>query len=398
MKPRRVLQALHLGTELLGKVPNASDGILGTIVKLLAIADAAEKTLGRKTTVHQDIFDRYDLRSRTSEAFARLFFETKLSKRFKLSRHGAREHLELIEALGDDGERLFFQEYRWGRPEIASEFFYTPRFDFAKTLAVLWDEYPSGIYLSFRPARSGGLETTFAAVETPATSSRTTAATKRVERAIAAHRERRGAPWTLLAFGPPGTGKTQFALALGRELGARVLKIDAASMQHVGAAEADFLIDALAPTFLVLDDFEEAPLETMRARTRFLFEHLKSRGVSVVLTANDPKKLDPALLRSGRIDEAIEIGLPDAEERAELVAQLIQTFAPQLAADRREETTGEAAKMASATDGYNHADLAALVGLCRYEEPERALEGMSTLRRLAAEAEKKDDAPPKAPA
>jgi len=41
----------------------------------------------------------------------------------------------------------------------------------------------------------------------------------------------------------------------------------------------------------------------------------RTSGVIVVCATNDPSPIDPALLRSGRIDRQIEIPLPDAEAR-----------------------------------------------------------------------------------
>ncbi len=50
---------------------------------------------------------------------------------------------------------------------------------------------------------------------------------------------------------------------------------------------------------------------------------LKSRGQVVVIGAtNRPDSLDQALRRPGRFDREIEIGVPDAEEREEIMKSI----------------------------------------------------------------------------
>ncbi|XXX79146.1 ATP-binding protein [Sorangium sp. So ce134] len=364
---RAMLSLFRFGTELLGKLPARGDGIAGVLVKGLAIADAWEKVYGAKSSVYTSIFAKYDLRERTSEPFVRLFFGTDLGSAYQLRRVGVSENLELIEVVAPDGERLIFQEHRYGRPEVSSEFFHTAGFDFAGVMSVLWDRHRDGLFLSVAPGRGGwGHEVTFCGLSPDPTACRSRKAAARITELADSLLE---APRTLLLYGPPGTGKTSMVMAVARLCGGRLLKVDASSLPQLGVQELGFLLDALRPRFLLIDDFDRAPIEETRARTLFLFERLRAWGVSVFVTVNDATKLDVALLRSGRIDEPIELGLPDAEERADILGRM-----------------GLGPELVEATDGWCHADLDALAAKARSTPVDTVLAGMQRLRALAQRA------------
>lgn len=370
LNKRALLSLYRFGSEIVGKLPARGDGLLGFVVKVLAMADSWEKVYGGRSSVYTDIFTRYDLREKTNAPFVRLFFGTSLAKMFAIRRHGVSEHLELIEAAAPDGERVFFQEHRYGKPEVSSEFFHTPSFNFAAAVDSLWAGYPHGLYLAVVPSQSGyGTDVTFCGLSGSSTECRSQKGEALV--ADVAARLLDGA-LTILLYGPPGTGKSTTAEAVAQACGGRLLKIDAVSMVRMGVQELGFILDSLRPRMLLIDDFDGAPLDEARARVLFIFERLKSAhaGLSVFVSVNDASKLDAALLRSGRIDEAIEIGLPDAEERADILNRL-GVSRPGIVAD---------------TDGFNHADLAALARRAQREPMGKVLQSMNGLRALAEKA------------
>lgn len=384
----QILTFARLGSGLLGKLPTRSDGPLEVFVKSLAILDEIDKVYGGKGRAYESIFSRYKLVEKTSEPFMRLFFGTPMAAGFKLSYFKITDTLTLIEAMAPDGERLFFQEYRYGRPEVSAEFFHTPKFNFAAAMSTLWESYPHGLYLSVKPNQNGyGSSVTFTAVSPPRAELVSRKAAARIADGVLEQRGRAGEPWCFIAYGAPGTGKSSYVASLAAGTGCRLLKLDATSLPHLGVQEIGFLLDALAPDYLLIDDFEEAAIDTLRPRLRYLFEHLHAThaGVTIAVTVNDASKLDEALLRSERIDEAVEFTLPDAEERADVLYRLTEIHVPGKLDLRA--LTG----LVAATDGFNHADLAALVKRFRGKPVAAALRDMQKLRALAAACAKKDE-------
>ncbi len=132
----------------------------------------------------------------------------------------------------------------------------------------------------------------------------------------------------ILLHGPPGAGKTLSAMFLVSQMpGRTVLLMTGASVPSVEAACR--VARALAPVTVVLEDVDligtEREHQTVGANA-LLFELLNQMDglaedidILFVLTTNRPDVLEPALAaRPGRIDQAIEIPLPDAECRRRL--------------------------------------------------------------------------------
>jgi len=134
----------------------------------------------------------------------------------------------------------------------------------------------------------------------------------------------------LLFYGPPGTGKTHSLRYLASQLKEHtVLLITAERMGLLGAYLS--FAKLLEPTIVVIEDVD------LIARSR---EDIRGLGEAVVLnqllneidglredakiifilTTNRPEVLEAALTsRPGRVDQAIEFPLPDADSRARLV-------------------------------------------------------------------------------
>jgi cell division protease FtsH len=132
----------------------------------------------------------------------------------------------------------------------------------------------------------------------------------------------------LLLHGPPGTGKTLTVMYLAARMPERtVVMLTGQSLGQVGVSVD--LATALAPAMVVLEDADLVAMERSFAPTNaVLFELLNAmdgldedHDVLFVLTTNRPERLEPALAsRPGRIDQAVELALPDAEGRARLLA------------------------------------------------------------------------------
>ena len=151
-----------------------------------------------------------------------------------------------------------------------------------------------------------------------------------------------------LLTGAPGTGKTSFARALAREANVHFIATSYAQWQahreghlgHVTQAIRKAFSEALlqSPSILFIDEIDTIPArgtgkwndDWWTSITNTLLECLdgfeRREGVVVVAACNDPSRLDPALVRSGRLDRRIEIPLPD-------VPSLVGILRTHLAAD-----------------------------------------------------------------
>jgi cell division protease FtsH len=133
----------------------------------------------------------------------------------------------------------------------------------------------------------------------------------------------------VLLHGPPGTGKTLTAMYLATQMvGRTVLLLTGGGMNAIETAAQ--LARLLEPATLILEDVDligtERNHQTVGANA-LLFELLNQMdGLSddadllFILTTNRPDVLEPALAsRPGRIDQAFEVPLPDADCRSRLL-------------------------------------------------------------------------------
>ncbi len=132
----------------------------------------------------------------------------------------------------------------------------------------------------------------------------------------------------LLLYGPPGTGKTHTArYVIGRMAGATVIMLAGTALYRVGEAVA--LARELQPAVVLLEDVDLVAEERSLGPTPspVLFELLDAMDGAApdadllfILTTNRAEVLEPALAhRPGRVDVAIEIGLPDSAARLRLI-------------------------------------------------------------------------------
>lgn len=144
-------------------------------------------------------------------------------------------------------------------------------------------------------------------------------------------------PKGVLMHGPPGTGKTLLAKAVANESDAHFIAINGPEImsKYVGGSEERLRelfeeAEENAPSIIFIDEIdaiapkrEEVSGEVERrivAQLLTLMDGLKTRGQVVVIGAtNRPDALDPAIRRPGRFDREIEIGVPDKDERKEVL-------------------------------------------------------------------------------
>ncbi|MFB6156535.1 MAG: CDC48 family AAA ATPase [Haloferacaceae archaeon] len=145
------------------------------------------------------------------------------------------------------------------------------------------------------------------------------------------------APKGVLLHGPPGTGKTLIAKAVANEIDAHFRTISGPEImsKYYGESEEqlrDIFDEATenAPAIVFIDELdsiapkrEEAGGDVERrvvAQLLSLMDGLEERGeITVIGTTNRIDAVDPALRRPGRFDREIEIGVPDAAGREEIL-------------------------------------------------------------------------------
>jgi len=133
----------------------------------------------------------------------------------------------------------------------------------------------------------------------------------------------------ILLHGSPGTGKTLSAMYLAAQMpGRTVLLMTGAAVKSIETVCA--LARLLEPATIILEDVDLIGTERQHQEVganALLFELLnqmdglaEDADLLFVLTSNRPEFLEPALAaRPGRIDQAIEIPLPDGDCRRRLL-------------------------------------------------------------------------------
>lgn len=145
-------------------------------------------------------------------------------------------------------------------------------------------------------------------------------------------------PKGILLYGPPGTGKTLLAKAVAHETQANFISIKGPELLSKWVGESEKGVREVfrkarqaAPSIIFFDEIDSiAPVRgksfdsgvTERMISQFLteldgLEELK--GVVVIAATNRPDMIDPALLRPGRFDKIIRIGLPEETSRLEIL-------------------------------------------------------------------------------
>jgi ATP-dependent 26S proteasome regulatory subunit len=133
----------------------------------------------------------------------------------------------------------------------------------------------------------------------------------------------------LLLHGPPGTGKTLIAMYLASQSGERTVLLLTGVTQALIRPTCS-MARALQPAIVILEDVDLVAEERTRhehgCASPLLFDLLNEMDgladdadVLFLLTTNRPDILEPALAaRPGRVDQAFEIPLPNAECRKRL--------------------------------------------------------------------------------
>jgi len=186
-----------------------------------------------------------------------------------------------------------------------------------------------------------------------------------------------------LLYGPPGTGKTLLAKATARESQANFISVKSSDLLSKWYGESEQQIARLfararqvAPTVIFIDELDSLvpargagmgePQVTERVVNTILAEMdglEELNNVVVIGATNRPNLIDPALLRPGRFDELIYVGVPDVAGRRRILA--IHTAGMPIAKDVDLESLAERSERFTGADLEDLTRRAGLVALRR---------------------------------
>jgi transitional endoplasmic reticulum ATPase len=174
----------------------------------------------------------------------------------------------------------------------------------------------------------------------------------------------------MLFYGPPGCGKTFIAQKFADEVGYNFVMIKPSDLQskYINATQENIgklFKDAeeKAPTIIFIDELDaivptrEGELHQMHAsavnEVLAQMSNCGEKGIFVIGATNRPEKIDPAILRTGRLDKTVYLPPPDKNARVALFKLYLKDRPIDLGIDYEE--------LASLTENYVSSDIKFLI-------------------------------------
>ena len=187
---------------------------------------------------------------------------------------------------------------------------------------------------------------------------------------LLAHQYKIDLPNGMLLYGPPGCGKTFFAEKFAEESGFNYAVVKASDLGstwvHGSQGKIGLLFKearAKSPCIICLDEFDAfAPKRetitnsSLSGEVNEFLSQLNNCGrdrIFVIATTNNPEIIDPAMLRSGRIDRCVYIPAPDSQARRAVFRLCVEK--------RPHDGDIDYKLLAARTEGYVTSDICGIV-------------------------------------
>ncbi|XP_072943799.1 fidgetin-like protein 1 [Epargyreus clarus] len=178
-------------------------------------------------------------------------------------------------------------------------------------------------------------------------------------------------PKGILLFGPPGTGKTLIGKCVASQCHATFFSISASSLTSKWIGDGEKMVRALfavarchQPAVIFIDEIDSLLTQrndteheaTRRIKTEFLVQldgaaTAEDDRILIIGATNRPQEIDEAARR--RLVKRLYIPLPDADARAQIIANLLQS-------EHNDLSPVHMKQIANLTEGYSGADMKSL--------------------------------------
>lgn len=151
----------------------------------------------------------------------------------------------------------------------------------------------------------------------------------------------------ILLYGPPGTGKTYIAKIIASNAGIPIFITTASGLlgKYVGETESNIqdLFKAAreySPAIIFIDELDSIAPNRLNAKAEWTVSGVNqllqeidgvekdpnAPPIFIIATTNLKEYLDPAILRSGRIDVHLKIGVPTKEDRRKIISYYLNKY------------------------------------------------------------------------